>query len=146
MEFCLSFLVIHTLTTHSTAAHLDILLSCLRFTHTVLNSLCARSDISLNELFPCSKRIGRRITLATYIKMASNTYPSKPSKTGSSYAPRSSSTYTPNPSQSIYANSATSSRSNRGYGSKPTSVVVHNGGGQTYDTSSSSTGNAGYYN
>lgn len=101
--------------------------------------------------------------------MSSNTYPSKPSKTGSSYASRSSTSkpfnlqaslwlagrrtnessleaYPSNSSQSIYANSATSSRANRGYGSKPTTVVVHNGGGQTYDTSSSSTGNSGYYN
>ncbi|OCK89887.1 uncharacterized protein K441DRAFT_582019 [Cenococcum geophilum 1.58] len=101
--------------------------------------------------------------------MSSNTYPSKPSKTSSSYASRSPSSkplhlqasiwparrrtnessleaLPSNSSQSIYANSATSSRSNRGYGSKPT-VVIHNGGGQTYDTTtSSSAGNSGYYN
>lgn len=123
----------------------------------------ARSDISLNEPFPCLRS-------ATYTKMTSNTYPTKPSKTGSSYGPRSSSSktshlqaplqparrrtnesfleaYTSNPSQSIYANSATSSRSNRGYGSKPTSVVIHNGGGQTCDTTTStSASNSGYYN
>lgn len=39
--FCFSlFTVIHTLKTHSITAHLDILLSCLQFTHTVLNLLC----------------------------------------------------------------------------------------------------------
>ncbi|OCL11786.1 hypothetical protein AOQ84DRAFT_177889 [Glonium stellatum] len=80
----------------------------------------------------------------TNASMAPTGYPPKPSKTGS-YAPRTSSTSTSGTTQSIYANSATSSKSNRGYTSKPTTVVIHNGGGQSNGTSSTSAGNSGYY-
>ncbi|KAF2260441.1 hypothetical protein CC78DRAFT_584863 [Lojkania enalia] len=70
---------------------------------------------------------------------------------GASYGPHSSSprsttsSTSSRASSSIYANTAQSSRNYR-YGSKPGSVVIHNGGGPNTGTgSSSSASDSGYY-